>query len=148
MDKSVFQRALSQYAKNHPAGSGPSAFVPWGLIFQQWMGKDAKGKDGKDAKKPVTQTPLPPITTPNPLDQPPPGQGGMQAQGVNPWLYNPATAPWMANPSGVGMQNYFNFPPFAHGQGMPQGNNYQSWQPPGVPTTGGPLPPFNPNGRY
>jgi hypothetical protein len=135
MDKDVLQRALSQFAKNHPAGSGPAVFAPWGLLFEQWMGtgnggKTATGNSGKkDVKKPVVDPKLNPQWTfqPNAYDQSPygaAGAGGSAGPGpASQYTVNLPRQPWMLNP--MGQQPQAPSPQEQQSQ-----QYYQQWAPP------------------
>lgn len=110
-----------------------------------WAGAGLRRKPPAAAKPPGTPTtPTPPAQwtfQPNPLDQPStPGGQPTSAPGTsgptNPWAVSPPIQPWMFNPTMGGWANVGGMNWLPPGMQQPNG---------GQPTTGGPLPPYNPS---
>jgi len=124
----AFQNSFQSFMKDRQGQGGfNGVFAGFGDVKQR----------GNNRQHPVTPpttpgtaTPLPPITTPNSLDQPPalpsPANPGLSN---NPWLNVPQMQPWMNNPMG----------------GNPQWGMWGGGGGYGQPQIGGPLPPYDPS---
>lgn len=155
-NQQLFQRNFQNFASS---GQGPRT----GQIFAGFS-FPKMGNKPKTPTTPTVQTPLPPVTTPNPLDQPPGSVAAgpaAPAMANNPWLaQSPAMQPWMNNPMGGNPSApQWGLPPqvMQYLQQMQQSYQQQpayptqSWGQSGwgqQPQIGGPLPPYNPSGNY